>query len=79
MAADKKPEKKGKLRGIWNTYEKKGDTVVKKNKSCPKCGSGFSLAAHKDRLTCGFCQYAEFTKVSASAAEAKPVLPAEKK
>ncbi len=56
--ADKKAPK-----GIWNTYEKKGDKAVKKNKSCPKCGTGFSLAAHKDRLTCGACQYTEFTKV----------------
>jgi len=72
--ADKKPaEKKGKLKGIWNTYEKKGDSVVKKNKSCPKCGSGFSLAGHKDRLTCGACNYTEFTKAAAPAVEAKPV------
>jgi len=42
--ADKAPK------GIWNSYKKEGDKVVKKNKSCPKCGTGFSLAAHKDRL-----------------------------
>ena len=55
--ADKAPK------GIWNTYKKDGDKVVKKNKSCPKCGTGFSLASHKDRLTCGFCLYTEFVKV----------------
>lgn len=66
-------EKKGKLKGIWNTYEKKGDAVVKKNKSCPKCGTGFSLANHKDRLTCGACQYTEFVKTpEIKAPEKKP-------
>ena len=62
--ADKAPK------GIWNSYKKEGDKVVKKNKSCPKCGTGFSLAAHKDRLFCGGCQYTEFIK--APAPEAKP-------
>ncbi len=57
--ADKKAPK-----GIWNTYEKKGDKAMKKNKSCPKCGTGFSLAAHKDRLYCGACQYTEFQKAA---------------
>ena len=56
--ADKKAPK-----GIWNTYKKEGDKVVKKNKFCPKCGSGFALASHKDRLVCGACNYAEFIKV----------------
>ncbi len=61
--AEKKAEKKGAPKGIWNTYEKKGDTVTKKNKYCPKCGTGFSLAAHKERLYCGACHYTEFQKV----------------
>ena len=72
MAGDKKPaEKKGKLKGIWNTYEKKGDSVVKKNKSCPKCGSGFALAGHKERLYCGACHYTEFVKAAEKPAEKK--------
>jgi len=60
--ADKPAAKKGAVKGIWNTYKKEGDKVAKKNKSCPKCGSGFSLAAHKERLYCGMCHYTEFTK-----------------
>ncbi|MBS3176492.1 30S ribosomal protein S27ae [Candidatus Woesearchaeota archaeon] len=31
-----------------------------RNKTCPKCGSGHFLAAHKNRLTCGKCNYTEF-------------------
>ena len=30
-----------------------------KNRSCPKCGPGTFLAEHKDRLTCGKCNYME--------------------
>ena len=57
------PAKKGTpTRGAWKLYEKKGDTLVRKNKSCPKCGTGFFLANHKDRLVCGACGYAEFLK-----------------
>jgi len=33
-----------------------------KNKACPKCGQGFFLAQHKDRITCGKCHYSEFSK-----------------
>ncbi len=35
---------------------------LKRNKTCPKCGPGFFLAEHKDRLYCGSCRYTEFTK-----------------
>jgi small subunit ribosomal protein S27Ae len=53
-------DKKGAKKGAWNTFEKKGDKLAKKNKYCPKCGSGFTLAAHKDRAYCGACHYTEF-------------------
>ena len=33
-----------------------------KAKSCPKCGAGVFMAAHKDRHTCGKCKYTEFKK-----------------
>jgi len=35
---------------------------LKRGKVCPKCGPGFFLAEHKDRLTCGQCRYCEFKK-----------------
>ena len=67
MAEVKKPEKKaaapvkkGALEGVWNLFEKKGDSVHRKNKHCPKCGPGFFLAAHKDRHVCGKCGYVEY-------------------
>ncbi|MBU0756820.1 MAG: 30S ribosomal protein S27ae [Nanoarchaeota archaeon] len=33
-----------------------------KNQFCPKCGPGFFMANHKNRWTCGKCNYVEFKK-----------------
>lgn len=63
MADAKKPAAKpagGKKSGVWDLFAKKGETVERKNKHCPKCGPGFFLAAHKDRLVCGKCGYVEY-------------------
>lgn len=54
----RKPKRRGKL---YEKYEVKGESLVRKNKYCPKCGQGFTLAAHKTRNTCGKCNYTEFT------------------
>jgi len=58
MAPEKAPAKKG----MWKLFEKTGDTLKRKNKSCPKCGTGFFMANHADRLVCGTCGYVEYTK-----------------
>lgn len=62
MAAPAKsaPAKGGKKKGRWNLYEKSGDKVTRKNKSCPKCGSGNFMAKHANRWTCGQCHMTEF-------------------
>ena len=54
--ADKK--KASKSMKIWKVY-KDGKA---KNRTCPKCGAGVFMAAHKDRATCGRCGYTEFLK-----------------
>lgn len=41
-------------------YEITGNTIKKKNKFCPKCGSGVFMAEHKDRHCCGKCAYTEW-------------------
>jgi len=47
---------------IPDLYEVKGNKVVRKKESCPKCGDGFFLAEHKDRKSCGKCSYTVFKK-----------------
>lgn len=59
-AAAKGPAKKagpGKMRG--SLYEKSGDKLTPKNRHCPKCGPGFWMGGHKDRVVCGKCGYVE--------------------
>ena len=46
-------------KGRWSNYKVEGDKANNQNSSCPKCGSGFLMAAHKDRRTCGKCGYTE--------------------
>ena len=57
MADDKKAVKKKPAKKLYKLY----DNGKLKNKTCPKCGPGFFLAAHKDRTTCGKCGYMEKT------------------
>ena len=86
MAAKTKKEKGKKERKpqkpvqLWKLYGAKGDKLERKNKFCPKCGAGFFLAAHKDRLTCGNCGYTEFAgKKAAEPPKKKEEKPKPKK
>jgi ubiquitin-small subunit ribosomal protein S27Ae len=54
-----KAVKRKKTSQKWKNYEIKGKTIGRKNKFCPKCGSGVFMAKHKDRWVCGQCQYVE--------------------
>lgn len=71
MAEGKKQKKPKKPNQIWKIYEKKGDVVERKNKTCPKCGAGHYMAKHKDRETCGKCGYMEKTAPSEKTEEKK--------
>jgi small subunit ribosomal protein S27Ae len=55
-AKNKAPSKK------YEKYTVSGDKLERKAKFCVKCGPGFFMAEHKDRLTCGKCGYTEFKK-----------------
>ena len=46
-------------------YEVQGDSIKRKNQTCPKCGPGSFLANHKNRKTCGKCGYTEFASKEA--------------
>ena len=51
--------KKEKGAPVSRLFEMSGSSIKRKNKSCPKCGAGTYMAAHKDRATCGKCGYME--------------------
>ncbi|MEE9474639.1 MAG: 30S ribosomal protein S27ae [Candidatus Hydrothermarchaeaceae archaeon] len=65
----------------WELYEVSGETLLRKNRFCPRCGEGIFMAEHKDRFSCGGCGYTEWKEKKG---EPEPKLevkekPAEKK
>jgi ubiquitin-small subunit ribosomal protein S27Ae len=56
----KKKKNKKKAMQVWKLYQESGGKVERSNKFCAKCGPGYFLAKHKDRETCGHCNYTEF-------------------
>jgi small subunit ribosomal protein S27Ae len=44
----------------WEQYEVSGDTLVRKNRFCPRCGEGVFMAEHTNRFSCGSCGYTEW-------------------
>ncbi|MBI4152795.1 30S ribosomal protein S27ae [Candidatus Woesearchaeota archaeon] len=49
-----------KTRKLHTLYTLSGDKVQRKNRSCPKCGQGYFLGVHANRLVCGKCAYVEY-------------------
>lgn len=62
--AKKKPKEKKKRKPISSLYKIAGDKAERVNPFCPKCGSGHFLALHKDRSTCGKCNYSELVTIN---------------
>jgi ubiquitin-small subunit ribosomal protein S27Ae len=51
------PVDRGRQYNMYKIYEVTGNTLKRKNKTCPKCT--VFMAAHKNRWTCGKCGYME--------------------
>ena len=63
MAKKKKVKRKNKKPSSkWKKYAIENGKIVRKGRTCPKCGPGVFLAEHKDRWHCGKCGYTEFKK-----------------
>ncbi|MBU1974926.1 MAG: 30S ribosomal protein S27ae [Nanoarchaeota archaeon] len=56
---DKKAKSKKKHQSLAQVYKVEGGSIKRKNKSCPKCGPGTFMADHKNRWSCGKCNYME--------------------
>jgi small subunit ribosomal protein S27Ae len=68
---EKKPEKKEKPKApkrriqVYKLYKVDGDSLSRLRKECPRCGRGYFMAQHGNRLTCGHCGYSMYTKPQA--------------
>ena len=65
---EKKPEKKEKPKApkrriqVYKLYKVDGDSLSRLRKECPRCGRGYFMAQHGNRMTCGHCGYTTYTK-----------------
>jgi len=68
---EKKPEKKEKPKApkrriqVYKLYKLDGDKLTRLRKECPRCGRGYFMAQHGNRLTCGHCGYTTYAKPQA--------------
>ncbi|MCW1294047.1 MAG: 30S ribosomal protein S27ae [Candidatus Parvarchaeota archaeon] len=56
----KKKKRNRESEKVYKLYRIEGEKLIRLRKTCPKCGEGFFLAQHKNRLACGRCGYTEF-------------------
>ncbi len=70
LVEEKKPEKKEKPKApkrriqVYKLYKVDGETLSRLRKDCPRCGKGYFMAQHMNRLTCGHCGYTTYTAKS---------------
>ena len=43
-------------------YKIEEDKLIRTHRACPKCGTGYFLADHYDRWSCGHCAYTVFKR-----------------
>ena len=63
VKATPKAEKKKEERGIHTLYQVEGEKVTRLRPTCERCGTGYFMANHKDRYTCGHCGFTRYKQV----------------
>ena len=67
---EKKPEKKEKPKApkrriqVHKLYKLDGSSLARLRKECQRCGRGYFMAEHGNRLTCGHCGYTTYPSKS---------------
>lgn len=51
---------KKKRKGLFSIYKIEKDKVVRLRPTCERCGSGYFMADHGDRYTCGRCGFTKY-------------------
>jgi len=56
-----KPEKRAKQeKKIFSYYKIDNETVIRQRPFCERCGSGYFMADHGNRFTCGHCGFTRY-------------------
>ncbi len=62
MAKKQISKSKHKNMQRWKKYKVEGGKAIPLGRFCPRCGPGYFLAEHKNRVTCGKCGYSEIKR-----------------
>jgi small subunit ribosomal protein S27Ae len=60
--APKPVKKKKKEKGIHALYKIEGEKVARLRPTCERCGTGYFMADHRDRYTCGHCGFTRYKR-----------------
>jgi small subunit ribosomal protein S27Ae len=53
-------KKKKEEKGVHAMYKIEGEKVTRTHPTCERCGTGYFMADHKDRYTCGHCGFTRY-------------------
>jgi small subunit ribosomal protein S27Ae len=56
----RREKKHRKEKGVHALYKVEGDKVARLRPTCERCGTGYFMAEHKDRFTCGHCGFTRY-------------------
>lgn len=45
---------------VYKLYKVENDRLMRLRKECPRCGKGYFMAEHKNRLSCGNCGFTTY-------------------
>ena len=57
---EKPQKKKKKEKGAFSLYKIENNRVERLRPICERCGSGYFMADHGDRFTCGHCGFTRY-------------------
>ena len=52
--------KKKEQQGVYTLYKIDNEKLTRLRPTCERCGSGYFMANHKDRYTCGHCGFTRY-------------------
>lgn len=62
-AVEKKPRKaKKKRKGVFSYYKVEEKGLERLRPFCERCGSGYFMADHGNRYTCGHCGFTQYKR-----------------
>ena len=56
----KREKKKKEEKGVFTYYKIENDKILRQRPTCERCGSGYFMADHGNRYTCGHCGFTKY-------------------